>query len=246
MIFKGNFSGLECETTYYLVANATDTSANISEDSTEASFTTTDCGNPPLPFIPVITQTIAGVGEIFIEWNPISEADLYYACWSTASSFPGPATECTDVPASETHFFIENLESDEYFMEVFSYGFYGLSDPSEIVSAITALNNPPLQARNLVADAGNRKINMEWDPANGASHYLITWYRGETAVDADWTTTPDYPIEGLVNHVTYTVKILSWHYVNGFSLLDSSITAMPHGHKPPPDIYPERIRIADF
>lgn len=134
--------------TYYFAVRAFDFSGNISDYSSEVSYT---FPNPIIPASPVISNASFDIGDksLTVEWNKVDDNDVigYYAMLGDKSKIYSVKVELAFSDYDNPESFIENpyhiwknLSYDKtYYMAVSSFTISGESEPSNELQYTTSL-----------------------------------------------------------------------------------------------------------
>jgi len=190
---------LEDDTIYYVAMTAYDTSLNVSEVSTEVSFTLNDVDPPPPP---VELSATAGDGSVTLLWSvPEDTSDVRgYRIYRGTSEGFNPITpivdeaELTDevfsftdndIDSCRTYYYriaaIDCENEGELTLEIFGDGNGGITDyPENHVTSTTANESPPAPPQipsGVAANSGDQSIVLNWiNPSDiDFAEVLIRW-----------------------------------------------------------------------
>ena len=182
-----------------------------------------DLGAPPVP--PTGVTAITGNTQVSLTWNPSVNAAGYYISYSTVSGGPYGYGGST----TNTNYTVTGLVNGTvYYFVVSAYNNYGVSDPSNEVSAMPQVPittpNPPT---GLSATAGNGQAALTWTASTSATSYNI--YESTTSggpyTKVASTAGTSYTVTGLIGTTYYFV--VTAVNSNGESGYSSEVSSLP-------------------
>ena len=208
-------TGLTNGTTYYVQVRGKNTIGAGAHAEISATPNTA-------PAAPTSLTRASGDSSITVGWTAAARATSHEFRYGTTS---GAGTwAATDTNTSQTITGLTN--GTKYFVQIRgkNIGGYG---PDEQISARP---NPAIPT-NLMANIGNKRVDVSWTPAKGAVSHEIRY--GTTSGAGTWAETDtesSHAITGLTNATTYYIQVRGKHY-NGTGA-HAEITATPNT---PPD-----------
>ena len=154
-------------------------------------------------------RVAAGVEQLTVTWNPVSEATGYQVQWRSAED---QDFATADVPGDTTEYTIGSLAAGtEYTVQVIA-----TKENAEDGAPSAAVTGIPLapasgQVTNVTVTPGVQQLAVAWDAVTGADGYRVQWTAGTrdfSAVIAGGSTT-EYTIRSLSPGVEYTVQVVA-------------------------------------
>ncbi len=209
--------------TYYYVITALN-SEGESVVSTEISVVPGQVPSPPQNLSATYSNQ-----QVDLSWDvPTDDGGLTVFQYHifNATSIGGPYTELgVSSTTSYTHTGLINGQT--YFYKVTAENTKGQSDDSEIISVTPAI--PPSAPTNLVGIAGNKTIDLTWDPiVNDGGSPLIGYniYRDSVFLTSVVAGTTNYQDTGLTNGQSYTYTVRA-NNSEGESIDSNSASSTP-------------------
>ena len=154
-------------------------------------------------------RVAAGVEQLTVSWNPVSEATGYQVQWRSGED---QEFATADVPGDTTEYTIGSLAAGtEYTVQVVATRENAEDGaPSAAVTGIP-LAPAPGQVTNVTVTPGAQQLAVAWDAVTDADGYRVQW----TAATRDFSaevaggSTTEYTIRSLSPGVEYTVQVLA-------------------------------------
>lgn len=194
-------SDLSSNTTYYYKVKAFNNSSSSSYSN--VASTTTSYGYPSTPT--GLSATAQDSNQIYLSWNPVSNATYYYIYRATSDS---PYSQIATV-SSANYPDLGLMPNTTYYYKISAINSYGTSSYSTQVLATTGPSAPTLSA----IAAGTNLIVLSWSSVEGASSYTV--YRADSASGSYSslitvaTPTTSYSHTGLAAGTTNYYKVIA-------------------------------------
>jgi fibronectin type 3 domain-containing protein len=188
----------------------------------------TESGDSRLP-PPANVSAIAGNGRVKLTWSPVDGADGYRVYRAVNGVFQQTPVAST---TSTSHVSSSLVNGTTYSFTVAAFTKVG-DGPSSLSVTVTPLASPQAVA----STAGDRRINLKWEPSAGATSYVV--YRkmgGESELQeiAVGVTSPVFVDFNLAPGTRYQYQIRAIN-AGTESELSERASAVPFG-APDPDI----------
>ncbi|MBB6694421.1 cadherin-like beta sandwich domain-containing protein [Cohnella xylanilytica] len=204
---------------------------NVAPQRFTVSFTVTTTP-PEIPTAPANVSSVAGDGQVTLNWEAVTGADHYSVYQYEGTAAPTDETDWNLVQASVTSatYTVTNLTNGtSYAFAVKAIGAGGTSGFSAATLSTPTASLPPAPTApaKLIGVAGDGQVTLNWEAVTGADHYSVYQYEGTAAPtdETDWNlvqasvTLATYTVTGLTNGTSYTfaVKAIGPGGTSGFS-----------------------------
>ena len=172
-------------------------------------------------------RVAAGVEQLTVTWNPVSEATGYQVQWRSGED---QDFATADVPGDTTEYTIQSLEAGtEYTVQVIATK--ENAEDGAPSAAVTGIPRAPApgQVTNVTVTPGMEQLAVSWDAVTGADGYRVQWTaatRDFSAEVSDGSTT-EYTIRSLSPGVEYTVQVIATRENADDGLPSAAVTGTP-------------------
>ncbi|MCY0859268.1 MAG: fibronectin type III domain-containing protein [Sulfolobaceae archaeon] len=165
---------------------------------------------PPLP--PYNVQAKAGNESVYLSWQDVNASGYYIIYWSSLDNTKNNIS----VGNVTSYNFTNLIDGITYFFQVQAYNQYGLSNLSQVVSAVPF--SVPLQPTILNIIPGNENLTVIWSPPGFTGGFpILGYYIGYRLYNSSHITwinvgnVTEYTLTGLQPGVEYYVYIKAYN-----------------------------------
>lgn len=219
---------LEFDLPYYYVITA-ERAGQESKESKEISATPLI-----LPGAPVGIKLEVGDSRITVRWETVKKATAYNLYWSTKAD--AAKNEYKKISGVESGFEHVDLQNDlSYYYYITAENASGESIESNLTSAAPRL--PPPESPQLIVQAGDSKVRIDWEQVPGAISYNLYWGKslGVNKTNGEKISSLKEALElkDLQNGSIY-YYVLTAVNLSGESEESTEVSAIPQIPPPPP------------
>jgi len=177
-------------------------------------------------------RVTAGVEQLTVSWNALSEAGGYKVQWKTGEQEFGAEREAVIDDAATTEYVIGSLEAGtEYTVQVLATQENAADGvPSPAVAGIPQAA-PPGRVTNVTVTPGEGQLAVSWDEARDADGYRVQWAAGtrEFSAVVSGGSSTSYTIGSLSAGVEYLVQVLATRDNAPDGAASEAVRATPEG-----------------
>ncbi|WP_445739126.1 glycoside hydrolase family 6 protein [Paenibacillus sp. FSL H7-0323] len=218
-------TGLTNGTTYYYVVSATN---SVGESVNSGQANATPAAVATVPTAPTNLVATAGDAKVNLSWSASNGATSYTVKSATTSGGPYTTVAAGLTTTSYTNTALTNGAT--YYYVVSATNSVGESaDSTQASAAPAAVATVPAAPTNLVATAGDAKVNLSWSASSGATSYTVksaTTSGGPYTTVATGLTATSYINTGLTNGTTYYYVVSATNSA-GESVNSAQASAVP-------------------
>ena len=163
---------------------------------------------------PQNVTAVAGDQQVELNWDAVDQAFKYVIHYGKEEVLPG--SDWSEEKVTSNSCIKNNLANGiKYYFVIYAVDIAGnWSDRSEQIEAIPITSNVP---QNLIVEAGNEEVWLDWDTMEGAIQYRIYWNNADEYEDNPNTTSatePPYILPNLTNGERYIFSVTALYENN--------------------------------